>query len=102
VKADFGSLSLEHMRDAPADDSRAYLHSINGLGSKSVACIILLALGLPEFPVDTNVGRIMVRALSLLLRSGSSSPWLCVCEAKRLTGSVVASTGPSWMGASRE
>lgn len=102
MKADFGSLSLEHMRDAPADDSRAYLHSINGLGSKSVACIILLALGLPEFPVDTNVGRIMVRALSLLLRSGSSSPWLCVCEAKRLTGSVVASTGPSWMGASRE
>lgn len=63
VKADFGSLSLEHMRDAPADDSRAYLHSINGLGSKSVACIMLLALGKPEFPVDTNVGRIMVRTL---------------------------------------
>lgn len=32
-----------------------------GLGRKSVACIMLLCLGMPEFPVDVNVGRICSR-----------------------------------------
>ena len=32
-----------------------------GLGRKSVACILLLSLGLKDFPVDTNVGRICAR-----------------------------------------
>jgi hypothetical protein len=31
--------------------------------------------------------------LCLLLRSGSSSPWGCVCEVNRLTGGVMSSTG---------
>lgn len=34
---------------------------IDGLGRKSVACILLLALRLRDFPVDTNVGRICAR-----------------------------------------
>lgn len=32
-----------------------------GLGRKSVACIMLLCLRMPEFPVDVNVGRICSR-----------------------------------------
>lgn len=35
--------------------------AIDGLGRKSVACILLLALQLQDFPVDTNVGRICAR-----------------------------------------
>jgi hypothetical protein len=35
--------------------------AIDGLGRKSAACILLLALRLQDFPVDTNVGRICSR-----------------------------------------
>lgn len=34
---------------------------VTGLGRKSVACIMLLCLRMPEFPVDVNVGRICSR-----------------------------------------
>ncbi|OIW16820.1 hypothetical protein TanjilG_06860 [Lupinus angustifolius] len=40
---------------------REYLLSIYGLGLKSVECIRLLALQHSAFPVDVNVGRIVVR-----------------------------------------
>lgn len=54
-------LSLEWLRGVSADAARSYLMGIDGLGRKSVACILLLALRLREFPVDTNVGRICAR-----------------------------------------
>ncbi|KAH7615570.1 hypothetical protein Ndes2526B_g09681 [Nannochloris sp. 'desiccata'] len=54
-------LSSEWLRDVPDDEARDFLMSINGLGRKSVACIMLLTLGKKEFPVDTNVGRICSR-----------------------------------------
>ena len=44
-----------------ADKAREYLMAIDGLGRKSAACILLLALRLQDFPVDTNVGRICSR-----------------------------------------
>eukprot|EP00775_Hariotina_reticulata_P005834 gene5834-6075_t len=34
---------------------------VTGLGRKSVACVSLLALGMRDFPVDVNVGRISAR-----------------------------------------
>ncbi|KAL4855186.1 hypothetical protein ACK3TF_004177 [Chlorella vulgaris] len=54
-------LSLEWLREAPDEAARSYLMNINGLGRKSVGCIMLLTLGKKEFPVDTNVGRICAR-----------------------------------------
>ena len=54
-------LSLEWLRNAPDDEARSFLMNVNGLGRKSVACIMLLTLGKKEFPVDTNVGRICSR-----------------------------------------
>lgn len=56
-----GRLSLEWLRAVSADEARAYLMAIDGLGRKSAACILLLALRLRDFPVDTNVGRICAR-----------------------------------------
>ncbi|GAB4822558.1 hypothetical protein N2152v2_009604 [Parachlorella kessleri] len=56
-----GLLSLEWLRDVSDDEARDYLMSVEGLGRKSVACIMLLTLGRKEFPVDTNVGRICAR-----------------------------------------
>ncbi|KAK9817100.1 hypothetical protein WJX72_009565 [[Myrmecia] bisecta] len=58
-----GLVSLEWLRDpaVSADQAREYLMNIAGLGRKSVACILLLALRKKDFPVDTNVGRICAR-----------------------------------------
>lgn len=48
-------LSLEWLRQISGNEAHEFLMGIPGLGRKSVACIMLLALGMKEFPVDTNV-----------------------------------------------
>ncbi|XP_022767171.1 protein ROS1-like [Durio zibethinus] len=58
---DHGSIDLEWLRDVPPDKAKEYLLSIRGLGLKSVECVRLLTLHHLAFPVDTNVGRIVVR-----------------------------------------
>ena len=54
-REDGAALSLEWLREAPDDEARDFLMGVNGLGRKSVACIMLLTLGKKEFPVDVNV-----------------------------------------------
>ncbi|KAL7187416.1 hypothetical protein ACSBR1_037483 [Camellia fascicularis] len=56
-----GSIDLEWLRDVPPDKVKEYLLSVRGLGLKSVECVRLLTLHHLTFPVDTNVGRIVVR-----------------------------------------
>ncbi|KAI4300416.1 hypothetical protein L6164_033799 [Bauhinia variegata] len=58
---DHGSIDLEWLRDVEPDQAKEYLLSIRGLGLKSVECVRLLTLHHLAFPVDTNVGRIVVR-----------------------------------------
>ncbi|XP_019427909.1 PREDICTED: protein ROS1-like isoform X2 [Lupinus angustifolius] len=58
---DHGSIDLEWLRHVPPDQVKDYLLSIRGLGLKSVECVRLLTLHHLAFPVDTNVGRIVVR-----------------------------------------
>ena len=53
-----GSLSLDWMRDAPVDESRAYLVALPGVGRKTAACVLLFAYGLRDVPVDTHVSRV--------------------------------------------
>jgi endonuclease-3 len=54
-------LSLEWMRDAPVEKSRAYLCSLPGVGRKTAACVLLFSYGLPDIPVDTHVSRVGTR-----------------------------------------
>lgn len=54
-------LSLEWMRDAPVEMSRAYLCSLPGVGRKTAACVLLFSYGLPDIPVDTHVSRVGTR-----------------------------------------
>jgi endonuclease-3 len=54
-------LSLEWMRDAPVEVSRAYLCSLPGVGRKTAACVLLFSYGLPDIPVDTHVSRVGTR-----------------------------------------
>ncbi|CAA2995019.1 demeter-like 1 [Olea europaea subsp. europaea] len=61
IVKDHGSIDLEWLRNVPPEKAREYLLSIPGLGLKSVECVRLLTLHHVAFPVDTNVGRIVVR-----------------------------------------
>ena len=54
-------LSLEWMRDAPVEQSRAYLCALPGVGRKTAACVLLFSYGLPDVPVDTHVSRVGTR-----------------------------------------
>ncbi|KAL5700751.1 hypothetical protein ACHQM5_026159 [Ranunculus cassubicifolius] len=58
---DHGSIDLEWLRDVPPDKVKDYLLSIYGIGLKSTECVRLLTLQHLAFPVDTNIGRIVVR-----------------------------------------
>jgi endonuclease III len=54
-----------------------------GLGRKSAACVLLLALAGRDFPVDTNVGRICARLGWIPLDSEQAlearAPPSCAC-----------------------
>ncbi|KAI4339643.1 hypothetical protein MLD38_024560 [Melastoma candidum] len=56
-----GDLDLEWLRHCPPEIARQYLIEVEGLGLKSVECVLLLALQHIAFPVDTHVSRIAVR-----------------------------------------
>ena len=47
-------LSLNFLVDLPLAEARAYLRSLPGVGPKTAACVLLFALGMPAFPVDTG------------------------------------------------
>jgi endonuclease III len=63
-------LSLDWMRSAPVEQSRAYLCVLPGVGRKTAACVLLFSYGLPEVPVDTHVSRVGTRLG--LFRKGAS------------------------------
>jgi endonuclease-3 len=54
VTARAGRLSLDFLRDLPVEEARAWLTSINGIGPKTAAIILLFSLDMPAFPVDTS------------------------------------------------
>ncbi|EFJ48564.1 hypothetical protein VOLCADRAFT_90672 [Volvox carteri f. nagariensis] len=52
---------VAEVAEVVAEVLRSYLMAVEGLGRKSVACIVLLALHGKEFPVDINVARVFAR-----------------------------------------
>ena len=60
-------LSLDWMREAPVEQSRATLCALPGVGRKTAACVLLFSFGLRDVPVDTHVARVGTR-LGLLRR----------------------------------
>jgi endonuclease-3 len=61
IYADFGEYSLSAMKNWPGGRVREYLRSLDGVGPKTVACVMIFDLGIPAFPVDTHVARISRR-----------------------------------------
>ena len=61
IQQDRGELSLDFLATLPLDEARTYLTSLNGVGPKTAACVLLFALGMPALPVDTHVHRVIKR-----------------------------------------
>ena len=56
-----GELSLGFLRAMSVDEARQWLMSIDGVGPKTAAIVLLFALNRPAFPVDTHVHRVTGR-----------------------------------------
>ncbi len=56
-----GSFDLSFLKEMPMEEARAWLRSLPGVGPKTVACVLLFALGRPALPVDTHVYRVAMR-----------------------------------------
>lgn len=56
-----GALTLDQLRDLSLDGARDVLMSFSGVGPKTASCVLLFALGMPAFPVDTHVLRVTGR-----------------------------------------
>ncbi|MGQ9597953.1 MAG: endonuclease III domain-containing protein [Anaerolineae bacterium] len=56
-----GELDLNFLADWPLDAAKAWLSSLNGVGPKTAAIVLLFSLGKPAFPVDTHIHRVTQR-----------------------------------------
>lgn len=56
-----GSLNIDFLAALPVDEARAWLTSINGIGPKTAAIVLLFCYDRPAFPVDTHVHRVTGR-----------------------------------------
>ena len=60
-----GELELDFLAEWPVEEAKAWLCSMNGVGPKTAAIVLLFSLGQPAFPVDTHVHRV-TRRLGLI------------------------------------
>jgi endonuclease-3 len=60
-----GALNLDFLTDMSVDDAKEWLSAIKGVGPKTAAIVLLFALDMPAFPVDTHVHRV-TRRLGLI------------------------------------
>ncbi|MBI4318731.1 MAG: endonuclease III [Chloroflexi bacterium] len=56
-----GELSLDFLSSLANDEAKQWLTSLDGVGPKTAACVLLFALGKPAMPVDTHVYRVSKR-----------------------------------------
>jgi endonuclease-3 len=56
-----GSITLAFLKHMQLDEARAWLTSLDGVGPKTAAIVLLFALGRPAFPVDTHIHRVTKR-----------------------------------------
>jgi endonuclease-3 len=61
ITTERGKISLDFLADLTVEEARAWLLSMPGVGPKTAAIVLLFALGMPAFPVDTHVHRLSRR-----------------------------------------
>jgi len=61
ISTEQGELSLEFLREMSVEEAKQWLTASKGIGPKTAAIILLFALDMPAFPVDTHVHRVTKR-----------------------------------------
>jgi len=61
IKQEQGKFTLDFLAEMGVDEAKRWLTSLNGVGPKTAAIVLLFALGKPAFPVDTHVHRVSRR-----------------------------------------
>ncbi len=61
IKEARGRIELDFLRAYLPDAARDWLEDLPGVGPKTAAIVMLFALGMPAFPVDTHVHRVTGR-----------------------------------------
>ena len=56
-----GRVDLARLEALDDEEVRAYLSSLPGIGPKTVACVLVFAMGRAAFPIDTHVHRVARR-----------------------------------------
>ena len=56
-----GNLNLDFLRDLSVEEGAAWLNRFEGVGPKTVACVLLFSARKPVLPVDTHVHRVSIR-----------------------------------------
>ena len=56
-----GEISLDWLREKSVDEARDWLVSLKGVGPKTAAIVLVFALDMPAFPVDTHIYRVSGR-----------------------------------------
>ncbi|MBC8163107.1 MAG: endonuclease III [Roseiflexaceae bacterium] len=68
-----GALDLTVLSDLPLAEAKRWLTSLDGIGPKTAACVLLFALGRPALPVDTHVHRVSLRMGLIAPRIGADA-----------------------------
>ncbi|GHO45509.1 endonuclease III domain-containing protein [Ktedonospora formicarum] len=71
ITEECGSLNLDFLRTLPLVDASAWLRRFDGIGPKTVACVLLFSCQKPILPVDVHVHRVSGR-LGLIGRKVSA------------------------------
>ncbi len=61
ITAERGELSLDFLCDLPTEEAATWLGRLEGVGPKTVACVLLFTCRQPILPVDTHVHRVSIR-----------------------------------------
>ncbi|HIH01970.1 TPA: endonuclease III [Thermoplasmata archaeon] len=70
VKSETGRLSMDFLSERSPSEAMEWLSSIDGVGPKTAAIVVLFSFGKPAFPVDTHIFRVG-RRLGLISQSAS-------------------------------
>ncbi len=61
ISEEQGELSLDFLRAMEVEEAKQWLTAMKGVGPKTAAIILLFALDMPAFPVDTHIHRVTKR-----------------------------------------
>ena len=65
IATERGELSLDFLREMSVEEAKKWLTASKGIGPKTAAIVLLFALDMPAFPVDTHIHRV-TRRLALI------------------------------------